>query len=309
MSEGANLAELNAAEELKEEINRGLADIEAGNTVDGEQPQGNTEALKPESGGKPQGQEGSEGEEEEYAGDEDLIQQMNPHFAALRSDLKVKGVDFTEMDTLLGSGESLKDEHIAIIAQHTPYKPEEIKAYTDLLAERVKLGKLAEEVEQAETTRQVAELETIAGGSIQELFSYVATNCPEHRLRIWQAALDTNDFDTQRAVLMEMAEVRGGAVKATQQPQEARKNAGANLGLLTQASQPTAMQPQSSGSQPPNGGDTQKSTQTVDPLEGNELRDTKLNVLCQIVRDLRHPQREKALAVLRMKHPDLAPGV
>ena len=249
---------------------------------------------------QPTSEEGTQEQTTEEETQEETVEidPQDPYapYQTLRAEMIAKGVDFTEMDALVASNQSLTDEHINTIAEHSGRKVEDVKAYMNLAQRLTTVSEKAVAHDESVQNAYLTEINEISGGDYQELIDFVAKEAPPEKIKSWNILLNTKDdkgnidTDLQKVTLKEMAAYRQSKAPAPS-PVPAKQ---ADLGLLTKANNSASKVPVTAGKE-----------ENTDPLAGNPLANASLQALCQIKIDPKHPQRENALAVMRVRHPDL----
>lgn len=247
----------------------------------------------------PEGETPPEGEKPEEEKKEEIEAEKIPEdsifapYQGIRDKMIENGADIKAMDAKVKAGEDLSDEDLQIVvdASGGRYTKEEVAAFMaqgkELAEHRKEMAKRQEDAK----TAYVAELQEIAGGSIDELKQFIAANAPQEQINIWNAALEAETQEVQRAVLSQMQAFRQG-LKPNAEPKKP-----SDLGLLTQAA----------NTKP---GQQVQADANKNPLESNPLAylagtPSGVGTLCAIKLDAKHPQREAAIEVLKVIRPDL----
>ena len=226
------------------------------------------------------------------------LPEINPEspfapFNDLRQEMIKGGVDFTALDAKVQSGEPLSTEDIQLISKHSGHSEKDINAYMKVVGDLHKATQKATTYDTQQQAAYEAELNEVAGGSYKDLIDWHSQNTPPTQIKIFNTLLNAKDekgnfdSDLQKTALKQMQEIR----QAKSPP-----NKSANLDLLTKANATTPTVPKP---------DTTKTEPQEDPLKDNPLAGASVNALCALKMNPKHAQHENAMAVLKVKHPDL----
>jgi hypothetical protein len=209
-------------------------------------------------------------------------------FQPLRDSMVAAGVDLSGMESKFNSGQDLSQEELSLIGQHANVSPDYVKVYLSQVRESQALAGKAQGYQDAEDQAFFNEMDKVAGGSWQGLMDFVAEKAPPSQIKIWNAALATNEKEVQRDVLAQMQEYRQGLTNPSVAPTQARGSA--NLDLLAQSQTTAPVAPPA------------PSLPTVS--EGNPLEQASLQHLSAIkLSGPGHPQYAQAMEVFKAYYP------
>lgn len=232
--------------------------------------------------------------EDEGSEDEAGLSPDSPYaeYAEQRKAMIADGVDVKALDAKIQAGEEYTDEEIALLHKYTPDIPVNVlKSHFKLVAKNVKLSQRDAELAEQEVQAFRAEVDTLAGGSHEELLQFIgqardAGKIDQAQVDMWNLALKSENGDLYKAAIKQMVSARD---QINPKPVERKP---ANLNLLAQANTATPKAPT-------------QSANPADSLAGNPYANANLNQLCEIKMNPAHPDYAKVLDVMKVKHPGL----